>query len=173
MMTAQSARERAEVMIDSQLGRVLDYAGVAIWDWSHELIDQTESLPSLLGADSAAPFTPDAMRKFIHKDDLKKLETEVFSAEDGPFDAVLKLFDERRVRIRGARAAVDGELERIVAFVELADAKFAERAPVAQSADKNDGKQVRDATRAAVVPAALTANFSTDNLVARSSRSFR
>ena len=125
---ANASRERAEVVIDSQLGRVLDYAGVGIWDWSSEFIDQTESLPALLGADSNAPFTPDALRQFIHKDDLKKLETEVLAAEDGPFDVSLKLFNDRTVRMRGARAAAEDEgvLDRIVAFIEHADAKFAE-----------------------------------------------
>lgn len=131
---ANGSRERAEVVIDSQLGRVLDYAGVGIWDWSPEFIDQTESLPALLGADSNAPFTPDALRQFIHKDDLKKLETEVLSAEDGPFDVALKLFNDRTVRMRGARAAAEDEgvLERIVAFIEHADAKFAEGVAGAQ-----------------------------------------
>ena len=128
--TSKSARERAEVVIDSQLGRVLDYAGVGIWDWSPEFVDQTESLPALLGADSNALFTPDAMRQFIHKDDLRTLETEVLAAEDGPFDVTLKLFNDRTIRIRGARAAAENEgiLERIVAFIEYADAKFAEGA---------------------------------------------
>ena len=127
---AHASRERAEVVIDSQLGRVLDYAGVGIWDWSPEFVDQTESLPALLGADSNAPFTPDALRQFIHKDDLKKLENEVLTAEDGPFDVALKLFNNRTVRMRGARAAAEDEgvLERIVAFIEYADAKFAEGA---------------------------------------------
>ncbi len=127
---SKASRERAEVVIDSQLGRVLDYAGVGIWDWSPDIIDQTESLPALLGADSNAPFTPDALRQFIHKDDLKTLETEVLAAEDGPFDVMLKLFNDRTIRIRGARAAAadDDVLERIVAFIEYADAKFAEGA---------------------------------------------
>lgn len=127
---AKPSRERAEVVIDSQLGRVLDYSGVGIWDWSPDIIDQTESLPALLGADSDAPFTPDAMRQFIHKDDLKTLETVVLAAEDGPFDVNLKLYNDRTVRIRGARAAAEDEgvLERIVAFIEYADAKFAEGA---------------------------------------------
>lgn len=124
----KSSRERAEIVIDSQLGRVLDYAGVGIWDWSPDVIDQTQSLPALLGADCDAPFTPDAMRQFIHKDDLKTLESVVLAAEDGPFDVNLKLYNDRIVRIRGARAAVEDEgvLERIVAFIENTDAKFGE-----------------------------------------------
>ncbi len=150
----KASRERTEVVIDSQLGRVLDYAGVGIWDWSPELVDQTESLPALLGADSNAPFTPDALRQFIHKDDLKTLETEVFAAEDGPFDVMLKLFNDRTVRIRGARAAAEeeGVLERIVAFIEHADAKFGDGAGARPKAD----------ARAAPAPA----DFDVDKIVA-------
>lgn len=140
-----SARERTEVVIDSALGRVLDYSGIAIWDWSEDFIDQTETLPELLGADSQAHFTPDALRQFVHKDDLKTLETEVFAATDGPFDVRLKLFDGRSVRLRGARAATTDEpaqLERVVAFIE---------------SDRGEAnRKVQDATRAAVVPAGLT-----------------
>ncbi len=137
MASSSGSRERAEVIIDSQLGRVLDYSGVGIWDWSPETIEQTESLPALLGADSSAPFTPDAMRQFIHKDDLRTLETEVLAAEDGPFDVVVRLFNDRTVRMRGARAAAEeeGVLERIVAFIEHADAKLAERDNARPKAD--------------------------------------
>ncbi|MEO1251437.1 MAG: EAL domain-containing protein [Pseudomonadota bacterium] len=124
---AGAQRQRAEIVIDSALGRVLDYAGVAIWDWSPDEIDQTESLPELLGADSNAGFTPEAMRNFIHRDDQKLLEDEVLAAKDGPFDVRLKLFDGRAVRMRGARAAHEEahEIERIVAFIELVGAEMA------------------------------------------------
>ncbi len=163
--TSTAARERAEVVIDSQLGRVLDYAGIAIWDWSEDIIDQTESLPSLLGADSDAPFTPDAMRQFVHKDDLKLLETGVLKAEDGPFDVVLTLFDGRRIRMRGARAAAnEAALERVVAFVEPATNE-----PGAVGDD--DSRRVQDATKAAVVPAtsgteSKTKTFNVEDVVA-------
>ncbi len=155
---ANASRERAEVVIDSQLGRVLDYAGVGIWDWSPELVDQTESLPALLGADSNAPFTPDALRQFIHKDDLRTLETEVLAAEDGPFDVMLRLFNDRTVRIRGARAAAEeeGVLERIVAFIEYADAKFAEGV----------GATARPKTGAAAGAAAAPTEIDIDKIVA-------
>lgn len=163
--SAGAKRERAEVVIDSQLGKVLDYAGIAIWDWSDELIDQTESLPSLLGADSEALFTPDALRQFIHKDDLKILENEILAPEDGPFDVSLKLFDGRLIRLRGARAATENpaELERVVAFIELADAKMTDH-PV-------DSRRVQDATRAAIVPGAglaggASAEFDVEKVVA-------
>ncbi len=116
----KSARERSEIVLDSQIARVLDYSGVAIWDWSPEAIDQTESLPALLGADSNAPFTPEALRNFIHADDAARFDSDLLAPVDGPFDVCLKLFDGRMMRLRGARAADEdsGEIERIVAFVE-------------------------------------------------------
>jgi len=147
-------RERDEIVLDSQLARVLDYAGVAIWDWSPAHADQTAALPGLLGADSSAPFTPDALRAFIHEDDAARFEADVAAAVDGPFDVTLKLFDGRRVRMRGARAADEESesLERMVAFIEAA--------PDAQSSGAGlagngvDGDAVRRATEAAIVPAA-------------------
>lgn len=141
--------ERDEIVLDSQIARVLDYSGVAIWDWSPDDAAQTESLPALLGADSKAPFTPDALRKFIHEDDVARFETEVAAAVDGPFDTSLKLFDGRSVRIRGARAADDdnGALERIVAFIEAAPSKEKDTADNGVNEDT-----VRKATEAAIVP---------------------
>lgn len=140
--------EREDIVLDSQVARVLDYAGVSVWDWSPQHADQTESLPSLLGADSAAPFTPDALRKFIHEDDAARFEAEVTAPIDGPFDVSLKLFDGRAVRMRGARAADEesGSLERLVAFIEAA--------PPAEKASDNgvSGDAVRLATEAAIVP---------------------
>ncbi len=144
--------ERAEIVLDSSLARVLDYSGVAIWDWSPGLIDQTESLPSLLGADSTAPFTPDALSNFIKKEDLQRFKDEVLIPVDGPFDVALSLFDGRKIRLRGARAANEetGVLERIVAFVETAS-------PIFQPSKNNgvDGKTLRAATAAAIVPPAV------------------
>lgn len=116
----KSARERSEIVLDSQIARVLDYSGVAIWDWSPEAADQTESLAELMGADSNAPFTPQALRAFIHAEDASRFDTELLAPVDGPFDVCLKLFDGRLMRLRGARAADEesGEIERLVAFVE-------------------------------------------------------
>lgn len=149
---ASSNAERDDIILDSQIARVLDYSGVAVWDWSPERADQTSSLPGLLGADSTAPFTPDALREFIHEDDVSRFETEVAAPIDGPFDVSLKLFDGREVRIRGARAADDdnGALERMVAFIEAAPAKPA-RDKVADNGVDEDA--VRLATEAAIVPA--------------------
>lgn len=149
------SRERSEIVLDSQIARVLDYSGVGIWDWSEDAIDQTESLPSLLGADSDAPFTPDALRTFIHQDDAARFDSEVLSPIDGPFDSSLKLFDGRCIRLRGARAANEdsGEIERLVAFVE-------EISPAGNGVNET---RLRSATEAAIVPAAadpMTARLS-------------
>lgn len=147
-----NSRQREEIVLDSQIARVLDYSGVAIWDWAPDKIDQTESLPTLLGADSTAPFTPEALRNFIHKEDAARFEEEVLTPVDGPFDVALKLYDGRLMRLRGARAANDqGELERLVAFVETASPKFT------PSKDSGvDGAVIQKATEAAIVPAAAS-----------------
>lgn len=144
--------KREELNLHSQLARVLDYSGVAVWDWSRDAIEQTESLPELLGADSSASFTPEALREFIHKDDAKRFEKELLAPVDGPFDTSLKLFDGRKIRLRGARAAHEGsgQLERLVAFIEKAGAA----APLLDNGV--DGVKLQKATEAAIVPAAVS-----------------
>jgi len=139
-----------ELDLHSQLARVLDYSGVAVWDWSGDAVEQTDSLPELLGADSSAPFTPEALREFIHKDDAARFEKEVLTPVDGPFDTSLKLFDGRKIRLRGARAAHEGsgQLERLVAFIENAGAP----APLLDNGV--DGVKLQKATEAAIVPLA-------------------
>ncbi len=151
----RSQRERAEIVLDSQIARVLDYSGVGIWDWSPDAVDQTQSLPSLLGADSDAPFTPDALRNFIHPDDAARFDSELLSPVDGPFDVSLKLYDGRTMRVRGARAADEqsGAIERIVAFVES----------ISAGDNGVNEERLRSATTAAVVPSAgdpMTAKLS-------------
>ncbi|NWG71683.1 MAG: EAL domain-containing protein [Parvularculaceae bacterium] len=111
------------LLSETQLAKVMDYAGVAVWDWCPHGAHQTDSMPTLMGADSRAPFTPEAIRAFIHKDDLAKLETRILapSLGDGSFDQVLKLHDGRSLRFRGARAVDSaGQIERLVAFIETA-----------------------------------------------------
>lgn len=141
-----ASRERSEIVLDSQIARVLDYSGVGVWDWSERSVDQTESLPSLLGADSDAPFTPDALKTFIHQDDVARFDSEVLTPIDGPFDVCLKLFDGRLIRLRGARAADEGTgaIERLVAFVEQ----------IAPAGNGVNEMRLRSATEAAIVPAA-------------------
>lgn len=145
----QSDAGGMHIQLDGSLAKVLDYSGVAIWDWSPNAIDQTESLPELLGADSTAAFTPEALTNFIHKKDISQFKKDVLAPVDGPFDVALKLFDGRLLRIRGARAANEdaGELERIVAFFETASPQFK------PSKDNGvSGRTVRQATAAAIVP---------------------
>lgn len=125
-------------MSETQLAKVADYAGVAVWDWCPHGAHQTDGMPTLMGADSRSPFTPEAIRAFIHKDDLGKLESKILASGlgDGSFDQVLKLHDGRHLRFRGARAVDDrGDLERIVAFVEsIPDPAKAARAASAATA---------------------------------------
>ncbi len=151
----RSSRERAEIVLDSQIARVLDYSGVGIWDWSQNAADQTESLPALLGADSTAPFTPDALRNFIHPDDVSRFDSELLAPVDGPYDVCLRLYDGRLIRLRGARAANEqsGEIERLVAFVE-------QLSPAGNGVNE---ARVRTATEAAIIPASadpMTAKLS-------------
>lgn len=136
--------ERALRVSENQLAQVLDYTGVTVWDWSPEAAHQTEGLFALMGADCHGTFTPESMRAFIHKDDVDRFEKQILapSLGDGSFDLTLKLHDGRAVRMRGARAvSVEGELERLVAFVEPAsNGKFAKAvaaAPPAKEPEKS------------------------------------
>lgn len=130
--TAPSAMRVSE----NQLAQVLDYAGVAVWDWSRGDAHQTGSFAVLMGADSDAAFTPDALRAFVHEDDMARFEANIFGAAegDGGFDETIKLLGGRNVRLRGARA-VDpaGSLERIVVFLEETAASASE--PTAKKTD--------------------------------------
>ncbi|MFQ5563969.1 MAG: EAL domain-containing protein [Parvularculaceae bacterium] len=114
----------AGALSDSQLAQVLDYSGVAVWDWSADEAYQTDSLPKLFGAESDSVFTPETMRALVHANDQARFENEVLGAGapgDGGFDVTLKLHDGRCARLRGARAVDSGgALERIVAFAEIA-----------------------------------------------------
>ena len=121
---------------ENQLAEVLDYAGVAVWDWNRSGGHQTGSFAALMGADSNADFTPDAFRAFVHEDDVARFDEKIFGAAegDGGFDEMIRLLGGRNVRLRGARA-VDpaGALERIVVFLEESSAVLAE--PTAQKTD--------------------------------------
>jgi EAL domain-containing protein (putative c-di-GMP-specific phosphodiesterase class I) len=115
--------EEALRVSENQLAQVLDYTGVAVWDWCPHGVHQTNGLSTLLGADSDAGFTPDVLREFIHKDDAGKFDSSIIAVGqgDGGFDTVLRLHNGRPVRIRGARAVDSrGEIERMVAFIENA-----------------------------------------------------
>lgn len=114
---------------ENQLAQVLDYSGVAVWDWNGESAHHTDSLAPMLGADMRGPMTPSLLRSLIHKDDQSRLDARVLDTSngDGAFDVVLRLADNRSVRMRGARAVTSsGEIERLVAFLEPS----AEKRPV-------------------------------------------
>ncbi len=121
---------------ENQLAQVLDYAGVAVWDWNRSGGHQTGSFAALMGADSNAAFTPDAFRAFVHEDDVGRFDEKIFGAAegDGGFDEMIKLLGGQKVRLRGARAVdLAGSLERIVVFLEEASAVRAE--PTIQKTD--------------------------------------
>lgn len=119
----QVSRHAATVS-ENQLAQVLDYSGIAVWDWSRTANHQTTSFGEVMGADCDGLFTPEAIREFIHPDERARFEQRVFgpSEGDGGFDEVIGLVSGKSVRMRGARAvAKDGELERIVVFLERSE----------------------------------------------------
>lgn len=118
-----AARHGATVS-ENQLAQVLDYSGIAVWDWSRNANHQTPSFGEVMGADCDGLFTPDAIREFIHPEERDRFEQRIFGPfeGDGGFDEVMRLVGGRSVRMRGARAvAKDGALERIVVFLERSD----------------------------------------------------
>jgi EAL domain-containing protein (putative c-di-GMP-specific phosphodiesterase class I) len=118
------ASRHASTVSENQLAQVLDYSGIAVWDWSRNANHQTASFGEVMGADCDGLFTPDAIREFIHPDERERFEQRIFgpSEGDGGFDEVIRLVGGKTVRMRGARAvAKDGELERIVVFLERSE----------------------------------------------------
>lgn len=121
---ADSAPRHSATVSENQLAQVLDYSGIAVWDWSRTANHQTASFGELMGADCDGLFTPEAIREFIHPEERARFEHLVFGPTegDGGFDEVIKLVGGTAVRMRGARAvARDGDLERIVVFLERSD----------------------------------------------------
>jgi len=120
--------EQALRVSENQLAEVLDYAGVAVWDWNRQGSHQTPSFAARMGADCDGAFSPEMMKDFIHTSDAKRFETHVCGSTegDGGFDETIKLHNGKIVRMRGARAVdANGALERIVVFLETASAKTA------------------------------------------------
>ena len=157
---ADYAREKALRVSENQLAQVLDYSGIAVWDWSRSDAHQTESFAAQMGADSNAAFTPEAFREFIHADDRARFDEKVYGAEagDGGYDEVLKLHNGKSVRLRGARAVdQSGALERIVVFLDEAAAT---PATGAASPQKNEALKMAAAslTGAAATVAKAAAN---------------
>ncbi len=111
---------------ETQLAQVLDYSGVAVWDWNGDGGRQTNSLAVMLGAEMRGPLTPATLRSLVHRDDQTRLDARVFDTAqgDGAFDVVVRTHDNKFLRMRGARAvASSGEIERLVAFFEPASEK--------------------------------------------------
>ncbi|HBS34540.1 MAG TPA: hypothetical protein DEA50_05605 [Parvularcula sp.] len=121
---ADPSPRQAATVSENQLAQVLDYSGVAVWDWSRSANHQTASFGEVMGADCDGLFTPEAIREFIHPSERDRFEQRVFgpSEGDGGFDEVMKLVGGQSVRMRGARAvSKDGSLERIVVFLERSE----------------------------------------------------
>lgn len=157
---AAYAQEKALRISENQLAQVLDYSGIAVWDWSRSSGHQTESFAALLGADGDGSFTPEALREFVHVDDVARFDEKVLGANegDGGYDETLKLHNGKRVRMRGARAVdASGALERIVVFLDDAAAPT-------PSAQKNDALKMAAAslTGAAATVAKAAANDAGD-----------
>ncbi len=118
------ASRQATTVSENQLAQVLDYSGIAVWDWSRNANHQTASFGEVMGADCDGLFTPEAIREFVHPDERDRFEQRIFgpSEGDGGFDEVIRLVGGKAVRMRGARAvAKDGSLERIVVFLERSE----------------------------------------------------
>jgi EAL domain-containing protein (putative c-di-GMP-specific phosphodiesterase class I) len=122
--SSDHAARHAATVSENQLAQVLDYSGIAVWDWSRNANHQTASFGEVMGADCDGLFTPDAIREFIHPEERARFEQRIFgpSEGDGGFDEVIRLVGGKTVRMRGARAvAKDGDLERIVVFLERSE----------------------------------------------------
>ncbi|HXI87085.1 MAG TPA: EAL domain-containing protein, partial [Parvularculaceae bacterium] len=121
---AEVQPEQSLLLSENQLAQVLDYNGVAVWDWSPAASHQTDSLAGLVGAGNRATLSPQTMRNFLHGDDAAQFDSRVLGAgepRDAAFDCTLRVNDGRALRMRGARAVNEaGAIERLVAFIENA-----------------------------------------------------
>ncbi|MBB5518666.1 EAL domain-containing protein [Amphiplicatus metriothermophilus] len=138
---SQPRDEEDLLLSQTRLAQVLDYAGVAVWDWMPGRTHHSRALEAVLGAkngDAAANLgDPEAIVGFLHPDDAALYRRTVLAREegDGAFDAVLRLKNGRRARFRGARAVEpSGEIERLVVFIEQIEE------PPATAAEKRPAK---------------------------------
>ena len=120
---APKTPEEKMLVSENQLAQVLDYSGVAVWDWSDAEAHQTESFGELLDTKQVARLAPDQLRDLVHQKDQAKFEADVFGLDkgDGSFDVAIRLHNDDMIRMRGARAIDEyGNLERLVVFAEKA-----------------------------------------------------
>lgn len=122
--TREQPREEDLMLSQTRLAQVLDYAGVAVWDWMPGRTHHSPEFAAILGVngDSGLDLSdPDAIASFLHPDDAALYRRAVTDSKegDGAFDMTLRLKDGRRARFRGARAVEPtGEIERLVVFAE-------------------------------------------------------
>ncbi|MEL7487189.1 MAG: EAL domain-containing protein, partial [Pseudomonadota bacterium] len=116
--------ETAKLLVsENQLAQVLDYSGVAVWDWSPGSAHQTETFAALFGAKAHQRTAPHRLMDAIRDSDRARFEEKVFGREegDGAFDVTVRSHEGQAIRLRGARAVSDnGSLERLVLFAEKA-----------------------------------------------------
>ena len=108
---------------ENQLAQVLDYSGVAVWDWSPGNAHQTETFAELFGARAHQRVAPSRLIEAVHERDQSRFEEHVFGRDqgDGSFDLTVRSHQDDVIRLRGARAVrEDGSLERLVLFAERA-----------------------------------------------------
>ncbi len=117
-VTATSRADALRVS-ENQLAEVLDYAGLAVWDWTPGRSHHTESFAAIIGANAGEIISPQALTAMVSRRDRARYESGVLGGGDGPFDQTLHLQNGVDVRLRGARAVDrDGRIERLIAFVE-------------------------------------------------------
>ena len=108
---------------DDQLAQVLDYSGIAMWDWSPNAVRQSASFGGLFGEGDGGQFSPQQISDRVHADDAARFAAEIYGevAMDGSFDERIQLASGTFLRLRGARAVTaNGDLERVIVFAELA-----------------------------------------------------
>lgn len=109
----------ARCVSENQLAEVLDYAGLAVWDWSPSRSHQSESFAGMIGATAGEVISPQSLGAFVARRDRARFESSVLGGGDGPFDQTLHFQNGAEIRLRGARA-VDrsGRIDRFIAFCE-------------------------------------------------------
>ncbi|MEM6414747.1 MAG: EAL domain-containing protein [Pseudomonadota bacterium] len=137
-----------------RLESILDYAGLAVWDWSVNGVKQTPSLCKLLGSEERGVFDTKALSSLLDSKSQKIFNDDVIALNsgDGAFDSCLTTKSGNLIRMRGARAvSPSNKLERIVIFVESNAPQKIEDAitPRSETSADTPGKQTSLLTAAA------------------------